>query len=70
MLNDIAGRIEKQAAQANIMLRAPTLAENIDTRIADAEKQLAELRELKALLEKNPEFERMISLLGNGALRY
>lgn len=62
-----ADTLAKEVAQ--IDLRKPSLTENIDRQIGDNEKRLAELLEMKELLTKNPEFERMLTLLGGGMLR-
>ncbi len=61
--------IEKQTAGLCEQLRVPTLNENIDGQIARCKEQLARLEEAKTLLDRNPEIERLLTLLGNGGLR-
>lgn len=58
------GAMEKAQAQIGLLLsnKAPTLAETTNSTIARLSEQLAEAQELAALLEKNPELERMITL--------
>ena len=51
-----------------IDLRAPSLQEQMTDKLTRLEAQVKETKELLSLLSKNPEFERMISLLGRGGL--
>lgn len=51
------------ACGTEVEIRQATVLENITRQIKDHETRLVELNKLKELLEKNPEFEMMISLL-------
>ena len=52
------------AAQANYV--APTMTERLDSRIAETETRLKELQELKDLIQKVPNLERILTLLQKG----
>lgn len=67
-LNDYGAQVDAKlgliAAQANYV--APTMTERLDSRIAEAETRLKELQELKDLIQKVPNLERILTLLQNG----
>lgn len=52
------------AAQAAYV--TPTMTERLDSRIVEAETRLKELQELKDLIQKVPNLERILTLLQKG----
>jgi hypothetical protein len=46
----------------------PSVKERIEEQIATSQKRLSDLQQLRDLLDKNPDFETMMSLLGKGLL--
>jgi len=60
--------IEQLSAKNCIDVRPPSLQEQMTDKLTRLEAQVKETKELLSLLSKNPEFERMISLLGRGGL--
>lgn len=66
--NELAGvgsspSYEARQTQA---VRMPTLKERMDMAVKDAEDRLAELKEARALLDKNPDLERLLNIMQKG----
>lgn len=45
------------------------MSDVIDQQLKDAKMRLQELAELRELLDRNPDFERMLTLMGIGGMR-
>ena len=52
--------------ESQYALRPESTAERLTRKIVQTEQRLAELREAAGLLEKNPDVERLVTLLGKG----
>lgn len=63
MLNSMIG--QKLAETASMDCQAPTVKERVQSQIEELERRLAAQKELSELLEKHPEIERALTLLGN-----
>ena len=46
------------------LIRRPSLVEKMESQLSDAKKEVSRLEELTALLKQNPEFNRILELLG------
>lgn len=48
------------------MLRMPTLKERLDLAVTQAEMRLADAKEARALLDRNPDLERLLDIMQKG----
>ena len=48
------------------MLRMPTLADRLDAAVKAAEDQLADAKEARELLNRNPDLERLLNIMQKG----
>lgn len=62
--DDYANQIEKQACGTAAIGRPASLRESLEYELKRAEADAARLKELLALLEKNPDTSRIMELLG------
>ncbi len=58
--------VAKTDLAGDCAIQKPTLKEQIKERLSNSQQKVAELQELEKLLENNPEFERMMTLMQKG----
>lgn len=68
-IGDLSGAYKKASEQLAtrqaMTLERPTLRDNVNRQLQDAEANVKRLQRVNELLDKNPEFEELLTLLTN-----